>query len=239
MIVNEKDNLMNLEQVKNQNNKPSVIDDIDFDFKPITSGLGFHHQKATEIKPIMTERTVTVSPLSSTLNPKKEMNVYHSDLSMFYGQNDSVAAPVSEPKVKIEEKYHPLASKPQRFFAYLSDLFMVSSILGLVLTVMARTISMDLMDVWSQYPNEITPLVLVLFCGFYLIYFSIFEMTNQSTLGKNLFGLRVTGVDNKPLSLTTLLMRSSIGLLNFISLGLFSYFDLQNKVTNSKVIRID
>ena len=231
---------MNLEQVKNPKNNPNVIDDMEFDFKPITSGLGFHHQKPTEIKPIMTERTVAVSPVSTPLNAKKEMNVYQNDLSMFYGQTEQVHAPATEVKSKVaEEKFYRLATKPQRFFAYLADLFMVASILGLVMTVMARTISMDLMEVWSQYPNEITPLVLVLFCGFYLIYFSIFEMTNQSTLGKNMFGLRVTGMDNKSLSLTTLLMRSSVGLLNFVSLGLFSYFDLQNKITNSKVIRMD
>jgi uncharacterized RDD family membrane protein YckC len=231
---------MNLEQVKNQKNNPVAIDDIEFDFKPITSGLGFHHQKATEIKPVMTERTVAVNPISAPLNAKKEMNVYQNDLSMFYGKVEQVqeAAPEIKAPVK-EEKYYRIATKPQRFFAYLADLFMVTSILAIVLTVMARTISMDLMEVWSQYPNEITPLVLVLFSGFYLIYFSIFEMTNQSTLGKNMFGLRVIGLDNKSLSLTTLLARSSIGLLNFISLGLFSYFDLQNKVTSSKVIRID
>src|SRR5687768_16467855 len=101
---------------------------------------------------------------------------------------------------------------------------------------MARTISMDLIDVWSQYPSEISPLVMTLFCGFYLIYFSIFEKASQSTLGKNLFGIRVTGMNDKSLSLVSLIVRSTVSLLNFVSLGLFSYFDLQNKVTNSKVI---
>jgi uncharacterized RDD family membrane protein YckC len=109
----------------------------------------------------------------------------------------------------------------------------------MVLTVMARTISMDLMDVWAQYPNEITPLVLTLFCGFYLIYFSIFEKASQSTLGKNIFSIRVVGINNRPLSMMALVVRSTVSLLNFVSLGLFSWFDLQNKVTSSKVIRID
>ncbi len=230
---------MNLDQVKKSNTTPPVIDDIEFEFKPITSGLGFHHQKTTDIKPVFTERTVTVNPLPQTHQaPKKEMNVYQNDLSLFYGQTQ--ATPDAIPEIKLpEEKYYRLASKSQRVFAYLSDLLLVASILGIVLTVMARTISMDLMDVWSQYPNEITPLVLTLFCGFYLIYFSVFEKTSQSTLGKSLFGLRVVTSSDKSLSLAALFVRSVVSLLNFISLGLFSYFDLQNKVTDSKVIRID
>lgn len=231
---------MNLEQIKNQKNN-QIIEDLDFDFKPITSGLGFHHQKATEIKPVMTERTAAVSPLTQPHSPlKKDMNVYQNDLSLFYGQNNSQVAELNIPELKIpEKKYFRLATKPQRVFAYLTDLFLIGSILGIVLTVMARTISMDLFDVWSQYPNEITPLVLSLFCGFYLIYFSIFEKANQSTLGKNLFGLRVVTKNDSSLSLASLLLRSTVSLLNFVSLGLFSYFDLQCKITDSKVIRID
>lgn len=236
---------MNLEQIKNQKNSQPSIDDIDFDFKPITSGLGFHHQKSTEVKPVMTERTVAVSPLASPPSPKKEMSVYQSDLSMFYGQNPAqpLSLPVEqEPEMTLdlpEEKYYKKASSAQRVFAYIADLFLVASILGIVVTVMARTISMDILEVWYQYPNEITPLVITLFCGFYLIYFSIFEKASQSTLGKSIFKIRVMGNDNQPLSLITLVARSSISLLNFVSLGLFSWFDLQNKVTNSKVVRID
>jgi uncharacterized RDD family membrane protein YckC len=104
---------------------------------------------------------------------------------------------------------------------------------------MARTIEMDLMEVWSAYPNEITPLVVILFCGFYLIYFSIFENSTQSTLGKNLLNLRVVSTKNEIQEFHLLLLRSFISLTNFVSLGLFSYFDLQNKITNSKVIRVD
>lgn len=217
-----------------------MMDDFEIDFKPITSGLGFHHQKPTDVKAHITEKTVAVSPVNSFSQPKKEMNVYQNDLAMFYNQGQETLTSPVFPEVKKEEEIsYRLAGRTQRVFAYLMDLFLVSSILALVMTVMARTIRMDLVDVWNQYPNEITPLMMTLFCGFYLMYFSIFEKSGHSTLGKNLFGLRVKSMDNKPLSLLPLLVRSAISLLNFVSLGLFSYFDLQNKVTSSKVIRID
>lgn len=231
---------MNLEQVKNNKETPAMMDDFELDFKPITSGLGFHHQKTTDVKAVITEKTVAKSSLNTFNAPKKEMNVYQNDLSMFYNQGQPAQAEFSTPELKIEEEVsYRLATATQRIFAYLSDLLLITSVLAIVVTVMARTIRMDLTEVWMQYPHEITPLVLTLFCGFYLLYFSIFEKSGHSTLGKNLLGLRVRSMDNKPLSLLTLVVRSLISLLNFVSLGLFSYFDLQSKVTSSKVIRID
>ena len=229
---------MNLDHVKTNKTQPpaTAMEDIEFDFKPITSGLGFHHAKRTEVRPQTTERTVAVAPIPG--GPKKEMNVYQSDLSIFYGQQN-ISEPVQEIVSPVkEEKIFKLASRGQRFWAYLLDLSFLVSILGIVLTIMARTISMDLLEVWSLYPHEITPLVVTLFCGFYLIYFSIFEKSTFSTLGKNIFGLRVVNEENQQQTLTVLLIRSSFGLLNFISLGLFSYFDLQNKVTGSKIVKV-
>jgi uncharacterized RDD family membrane protein YckC len=229
---------MNLEQIKTQKNITPVNDDFEFDFKPITSGLGFNHSKPTDIRPMVVEKTVTVSPYQNTIAPKKEMNLYQNDLSLFYGQ----ASASTSQEVKIDtretkERSYTLAPKALRIYAYLTDLLLVASFLAMILTVMARTISMDLLDVWTSYPNEITPLVITLFCGFYILYFSVFEKTAQSTLGKNIFGLRVVTTDNKILPLSVLILRSVVGIFNFISLGLFSYFDLQNKITSSKVVR--
>lgn len=226
---------MNLEQVKNNNKEMPLIDDLDFDFKPITSGLGFHHQKTTETKPVVLERKAAPAQFQN-FEEKKE-TVYQNDLSIFYGNQNNQEMNVETPKKVKEEKIVRLASRPERVAAYLSDLLFIVSVLGIVLTVMARTISMDIVEVWSSYPAEITPLVLTLFCGFYIMYFSIFEKTGQSTIGKYIFKLKVTTLDNKSPALTALILRTVVSLLNFASLGLFSYFDLQDKVTASKVVK--
>jgi uncharacterized RDD family membrane protein YckC len=65
----------------------------------------------------------------------------------------------------------------------------------------------------------------------------VFEKTSSSTLGKSFLNLRVVTNKQTNASWITLLMRSVVGLANFVSLGLFSYFDLANKVTNTKVVR--
>lgn len=234
---------MNLES--NSSKKPNIVvatDDIDFDFKPITSGLGFHSTKTTEIKPAFSETPTMSMPTqmpAQTLRKENQNQIYQNELSIFYNNNrEAMAAQMPAEHIK-PEKIIRNATKSQRVLAYFLDLGLVVSCLGLVLTVMSRLIEMDLMEVWTTYPNEITPLVVTLFTGFYLIYFSIFEKTSTSTIGKNLLGIQVVSLDNKAQSFTMLMFRSFVSLMNFVSLGLFSYFDLQNKISNTKVIRND
>ncbi len=233
---------MNLET--NHPKKPTVVnvvDDMDFDFRPITSGLGFHTSKTTEVKPTFESAPLMSSPSISMPNisharKESQAQIYQNELSLFYGSEVKTTQPAEQVK---EEKIIRLATKPQRVIAYVIDVTTVLSFLGIILTVMARLIDMDLMDVWTSYPGDMTPLVLTLFVGFYLIYFSVFEKTTQSTLGKSLVGITVVSTQNKNLSFLNLVLRSAITLLNVISLGLFSYFDLQNKVCDSKVIKVD
>jgi uncharacterized RDD family membrane protein YckC len=217
---------------------------MDFDFKPITSGLGFHTQKTTEIRPAFNDAPIYSShsipasvpastPAARTINQNQ---IYQNELSLFYNSETSTQAPAETAR---PEKVIRLATKSQRIVAYFLDMGLILSLLGIVLTIMARMVEMDLMEVWSAYPNEITPLVMTLFVGFYLMYFSIFEKTSQSTLGKNLMGIKVLNIGNKAQGFSMLLVRSFVSLMNFVSLGLFSYFDLQNKISNTKVVRVD
>ncbi len=225
---------------------PAAIDDIDFDFKPITSGLGFHSNQTTEIKPAFNDSAKMSSSnismpmpsmqISQPMALKESNQIYQNELSAFYGRETAIQTPVEEPRV---EKIIRQATKSQRVLAYILDMGLVLSCVGLVLTIMARLIEKDLIDVWIAYPNEITPMVMVLFTGFYLMYFSIYDKTHTSTLGKNLLGIRVVDLDNKSPSFTMLMFRSFVSLMNFVSLGLFSYFDLQNKIANTKVIKAE
>lgn len=236
---------MNLESNPSKKSAPVVLnDDIDFDFKPITSGLGFHGNKpSTEFKPVFNNEisSINSNQVSRPMQmPKQNDNqIYQNEFSAFYAHENIEVEISKKIDVNKPEKVFRIASKSNRVLAYVLDMGLLLSCLGLVLTIMSRTIDMDLIEVWTAYPNEITPLVLTLFCGFYLIYFSIFEKTTSSTLGKNLLGIMVVTNENKPQTFSKLLFRSFISLANFISLGLFSYFDLQNKVSGSKVIKAE
>lgn len=242
-------NLENNKPIKKSAPVPKTDDfDIDFEFKPITSGLGFHHQKTTsDVKPSVAERasmpapqsmqTIQVRPVAPV---KADMNVYQNDLSLFYGQAQQQLKEALQEKIEDRPlNVVRLATPTERVFAYVLDLVLLTSVLSLVLVMMARATDMDIIQAWNEYPNEITPLVISLFLGFYVTYFSIFEKSASSTLGKGLLGIRVVDENNQDQRFIVLVLRTVISLANFISLGLFSYFDLQNKATSSKVIRND
>jgi hypothetical protein len=234
---------MNLDTLSSKKITPPVDFDLDeFDFKPITSGLGFSNQQktTTEIKPAFAERTVVRDmPMTARpqVTPKKEMNVYQNDLSLFYGQTEQVSKAAPSIEIKSEKVYRT-AGRIDRTVAYVLDLGILLSVLSVMLMMMSRAMGMEIMEAWAQYPNEITPLILTLFCGFYILYFPISEKTG-ATMGKSLMNIRVVDQDNRSQNFMTLIMRTLITLMNFASLGLFSYFDLQNKATSSRVIKAD
>lgn len=229
---------MNLENqnIRSGSKHPHLETDLEeFDFKPLTQGLGFHPSKVSEIKPAFVQQPArkTVARVNEVGAP----TVYQNDLSLFYGQQ----AQAARPTVKEEKPVKVLkaSSRAERSFAYILDLSLVVSTVALMLTAMARMLQMDLMVAWASYPHEVTPLAVTLFCGFYLIYFSIFESAASSTLGKNLLGLRVVSSESDSASFSILLFRSVVSLLSFVSLGLFYWYDLQNKMTKTKVIRAE
>jgi uncharacterized RDD family membrane protein YckC len=226
-----------------QKNIPPMLDeDLDFDFKPITSGLGFHHQKTTEVKPYASDVNLpkmqsSSKKIISSPSPKMEQNTFfQGDLALFYGAPQ--VETVTREQAKTEKVYRQ-ASNSQRVLAYVLDLGLILSFLSLVMMIMARLIHLDLVEAMQTYPHEMTPMLLVLFVGFYLLYFAIFEKTAASTFGKNILGLAVVQENHQSLGFARLVLRTCISLANFISLGFFSYFDLQNKMTGSKVIRND
>jgi uncharacterized RDD family membrane protein YckC len=217
-----------------KSNEDLLFDDIDF--KPLTSGLGFHQPKTTtEVKPAFADKVVPPPIAKRQITPvAKDMNVYQNDLSLFYNKTE-VKAPVVQEEQRSEPSLRPARAFP-RLAAYIMDVGFLLSVLGLVMTIMARMARLDLMDMWVSFPHEMTPLALTLFSGFYLIYFAIFEKTQNSTLGKQLLGLRLVDQEGKAPSFLLLLFRSFMTLLNFASLGLFAYFDLQGKVSGTRVV---
>ena len=133
--------------------------------------FGFHNNKTTEIKPAFSESQTIINLITKPIAvpvARKENQIYQNELSVFYGRENSVNVPVEITRV---EKMIRNATKSQRVLAYVLDVSLVLSFVAIVLTVMSRLIHKDLMEVWTSYPNEITPLVLVLFTGFYMMYF--------------------------------------------------------------------
>ncbi len=220
--------------------QPDALDAFeDFDFKPLTEGLGFHHEnKAQEaIKTaarVTAERPRNVAPLpvappAATSFPEKSEYV-QSDLALFYGQTKTPDLPVLPEVKRLED-----ASPALRLAAFFTDLVVVLGMVGLTVHAVAYLTGLQL---WSElFALEQLTLAssVMLFVGYFLLYFTLSEKVEGRSLGKELFNLKLEGAETA--SLARVFLRSSVTLVSFLSFGLLSYVDLQRHVSGLRVVR--
>jgi uncharacterized RDD family membrane protein YckC len=151
-------------------------------------------------------------------------------LALFY-------AAKTEPQLQIEDAPVAVlpATKSVRFAAFSVDMLIVG---GLTAGTLQSVGLMTDLDVWGEMtvlePTMLTAIVM-LFSGYFLLYFTLLEKFQGKSLGKDLMGLTLA-TDRRP-QMTVLFMRAFITLLGFLSLGLTNAVDLPGMITNTKVIR--
>jgi uncharacterized RDD family membrane protein YckC len=230
--------------------KAPVADDLfdDFDFKPLSKGLGFHHankseEAVKEATRVMVERAAPARPaaLARSQHPFEQHRLaqasveaprdfVQNDLALFY-------AAKAEPQIQIEEAFVPVlaASKSLRLAAFSVDMIIVG---GLTAGTLQSVSLMTGLDVWNEMwvlePTMLTAIVL-LFSGYFLLYFTLLEIFQGKSLGKDLMGITLA-TEHRP-QMTLLFVRSLMTLLGFLSLGLTNAVELPGMITNTKVIR--
>lgn len=100
-----------------------------------------------------------------------------------------------------------------RFWAYLLDLLVVSSINQLVIYPVFRYFDLSLIK-----ENMFAPIAILTALTMY-IYFVLMTKFFKQTIGKMVFGLKVVDIRDKPLTWTTVIVREVIG--KFISKTIF------------------
>ena len=76
----------------------------------------------------------------------------------------------------------------------------------------------------------------ILYAIYFLFYFTFMEVTQTSTFGKSIVGIRTVSFDGENLDLGTSLLRSIIILVSFMAFGLPLFLDFHGKLSNSKTI---
>ncbi|MGD7021406.1 RDD family protein [Rossellomorea vietnamensis] len=132
-------------------------------------------------------------------------------MSEFENQ-DEFAATVQEKK-ESDLGIVELGGFWMRFWAYLLDLIVISSIGRLIVYPIFR--AMDLSLVKDDMFAPISILSAIIFYGYFVLMTRYFGQT----LGKMAFGLKVIELDGKPLQWSTILFRELIG--RFISASFF------------------
>lgn len=238
-------------------------DEIDFDklfdedmpFKPLSEGLGFHHEKKEETKlstikarQVDVEKSLNLkihsqkptTPIVKKYNINNDQPVERpnmGDLAAFY--EPKVEAKI---QVEIEEglsfESQTEASLINRFLAYLLDLSILTTVLAITFLSILISSGISLIVVRENLSIEfISTTILPIGMLFYVFYFSFFDKTNFSSPGKKMLNLQVVSYEGESPSMTQTFSRSIVTLFSVLSAGLLSLLDFHGKLTETKVIK--
>lgn len=230
-----------------------ILFDDNFEFKPITKGLGFHHS-IKEKKEVTTSLKHQQAQLKDDLHQRnKALNKTINrpnisdmgELAPFYQEqkNQEVTLNITQNaqsiNTSLEDEDQSIAvSMFTRFGAWIVDMIIVTIIFS---------VSFISMMILTEIPLEIVRKLIMtadlfvtiipIFAIFYIFYFSFFDKTTFSTPGKKLAGLKVVNAKNKNISMIQALMRSLITLISFLTFALLVILDAQSKITDTKVVK--
>ena len=227
-----------------KNQEPIVFDfdENDFDFKPITQGLGFHKNKKEEKRAKITPRKSPSVIHNFTDSSSMHSNaVANSELAAFYSTEKNISVSVPElPKreVKKEAKAKKLLKAPlfNQVSAFVIDLILVTMATGLTLALLMFVSGLEYeILVKSLGQIELAKYILSFFVIYYVSYFTILDVAG--TVGKSMMGIRLVHVEGKKLRLKHTFIRSLVTLLSFVALGLPSILDFQGRLSETKLVK--
>ena len=223
----------------------SILDQDDL-FKPLSDGLGFHHS-------VKEKKDVAISLKKQSLDLKRDLDlrtrqlnkreriqsedVDMGELAPFYKNKET--STFKEININLDKNYESeLETAPmiKRFSAYMLDisLLFVTMVSAFIGSIYASNLTInDASSILSD--NLSAALLLAIGALFYSLYFSFFDRSEFSTIGKRILGLKLVSSSGK-LSFYQTLFRSTLSIVSLFTLGLFNILKLEDKLTDSTVI---
>lgn len=193
---------------------PMEIDLDDFDFRPVTKGLGFHHEKSIS------------SPAKAKAKRAVRPRVNRAEL----GNSASRSSILKELPKKIikKEKSARLGVQLTGFAFDMALIFCLQFSLNFIFVKVAKLDSI-------AHLLEFTVIEQSVFLIFiYLFYFTIFDITGSP--GKRIFSMSLKNTLNKKLTMSQTLIRAVVTLVSLLLLGMPSLFDFQGKLSDTKLV---
>lgn len=216
-------------------------------FKPLTDGLGFHHsiKEKKEIRESLSSKSLDLKEQLETrakeLNLRstqveKSQNISMGELAPFYDNANETQTPPLD--LHIQEVELIEASMSSRFGAWSVDLVLITSIItvALVSIVFAAQIPLSYLRE-NLFDLDLVVSLMAISSLFYSFYFSFFDKTTFSSPGKRMLGLKVVSIKGGSITLVQALSRVLITLTSAITLGLGSIIKVQDKLTDTIVIK--
>jgi uncharacterized RDD family membrane protein YckC len=231
--------------------------DEEFDFKPITKGLGFHHsikdkkeltstlkQKQIDLKDSLDQRAKQLNKPINKINTQATATSM-GDLAPFYQEQKKESVSLDIEVSKEEDDHEGIAnamvesaSMIIRFGAWLMDMIIINALFFISFISMMLTSRTPLTVVRELLMSvDLFITIMPIYVIFYIFYFSFFDKTSFSTPGKKLMGLKVINLQNENISMLQALMRSLITVVAAFTFGLITILDAQSRLTDTKVIR--
>lgn len=219
----------------------------DFELKPITSGLGFHHslkeKKKVEVdlkqqsQSLKNELETRIEQLDKSDIDAKNMNM--GELAPFYSET-MTEEKKEELDLDIEKELTVTSAEAGqflRFSAWFIDVVIIFATMLVTFTAIIYFADLPL-EVISKV--MISDDILLSFCTigalFYIFYFAFLDKTLHSSLGKNMLKIRVES-NLKSLSIFQSFNRACLTVFSIPLLGLPIILRFHDSLTDTKVIR--
>lgn len=232
-------------------NKPISLTFDDFDisaesFKPINKGLGFHHDtKKTNFRPVTTIKAEKISSLGPLNNLSSDLETRikkqtPSGLEAFYGATNIINNQVTLSEIAIADKqsYDQVinASAISQFTGWIIDLAVILSLVAVTSISLILASGMNyqvLLKLISK--TEIIIFTTTVFSLYYILYFTIVELSNSP--GKVILGIRLIHTDGNTITIKNTFLRAVVSLLSIILLCLPMIIDFQGRLSDTKVVK--
>ena len=210
----------------------------DFEFRPVTKGLGFHQERRNE-RPTIT--SVEGIRKSSHIRPNTTHG-HASNLTQTQALRSSPTTKLEQQpfsSTRVVENVGPkevLAAKGMQFLAWSIDVSIVCLLTWITFEIFAwLTGSRLLFFRVMGHDLVIAALACAVFAVYYLAFFTVMDLAG--TPGKMIMRLRLVKNGNGPITTRHTLLRSFLTLISFFALGLPMYMDFQGKLSDSRLIR--
>jgi uncharacterized RDD family membrane protein YckC len=222
------------------------------DFKPLSTGLGFHKKKDMEpAKMVRKVATKPVATISQTPIKTEQAKLFTAGLGNSLPKTPTATKSFSEAALPVSiskmaaafdataasEKTLIFPGQITRLAAWIFDLiFLMASVV--ILAFIIQFLSGESESQILAYRQDIIlNLYLPIFVFTYLFYFTLTERIFSQSLGKASLKIKVQSANfNGKLTLFQTLLRSTLTLLNLVSCGFIAYYDIHNKIAQTLVI---
>jgi len=205
----------------------------DFNFTPLTTGLGFNHERDKRVLKTGKSVNMIAEPVTVQKNKLKEKIFDASSYLDVFEKKLNV--PKEEVVKENFEEVIQLAPVRMQISAWLIDVLVIFALMSVTMIFSAAVPGMKLNDFLNLISfKDMIIFSAIMFVCYYVLYFSI--MDYFITPGKYLLNIRLVRTNGANLTIKDTFIRSLVSAASFSALCVPLYIDFHGKISDTKVI---